>query len=127
MFLHFVEIFARVVKSSRVFLQTLKYSFSDVVSFFIFFMCILLGFTLFTWVYYGRWFISLDNRFNTLGDAFQQNFAFAMGIMNTNLFQLMFDKVNVMTVFYFLFLVVKCSKYKVYLVPLTKVVADAKA
>ena len=106
MFLHFVEIFARVVKSSRVFLQTLKYSFSDVVSFFIFFMCILLGFTLFTWVYYGRWFISLDNRFNTLGDAFQQNFAFAMGIMNTNLFQLMFDKVNVMTVFYFLFLVV---------------------
>jgi hypothetical protein len=106
MFLHFVEIFARVVKSSRVFLQTLKYSFSDVVSFFIFFMCILLGFTLFTWVYYGRWFTSLDNRFNTLGDAFQQNFAFAMGIMNTNLFQLMFDKVNVMTVFYFLFLVV---------------------
>ena len=106
MFLHFVEIFARVVKSSRVFLQTLKYSFSDVVSFFIFFMCILLGFTLFTWVYYGRWFISLDNRFNTLGDAFQQNFAFAMGIVNTDLFTLMFNKVNVMTVFYFLFLVV---------------------
>lgn len=102
MFVRLVKIFAKNVKTARIFLKTIQYSFSDIVSFFIFFVCLLLGFTLFTWVYYGRWFV----RFNTLWSSLLQNFQFSMGIIKSELFLEMFDQVEVMTVFYFLFLII---------------------
>lgn len=102
MFVRLVKIFARNVKTARIFLKTIQYSFSDIVSFFIFFVCLLLGFTLFTWIYYGRWFV----RFNTLWSSLLQNFQFSMGIIKSDLFLEMFEEAEVMTVFYFLLLII---------------------
>lgn len=102
MFVRLIKIFSRYVKTTHVFIKTIRYSISDIVSFFIFFLCLLLGFTLFTWIYYGRWF----TRFNTLGSCFQQNFSFSMGIINSSLFMEMYNQVDVMTVFYFLVLII---------------------
>ena len=102
MFARLIKIFSRYVKTTHIFIKTIRYSISDIVSFFIFFLCILLGFALFTWIYYGRWF----SRFNTLGSSFQQNFSFCMGIINSTLFREMYSQVDVMTVFYFLVLII---------------------
>ena len=102
MFLRLIHIFSKIVESTNVFLLTISYSISDLFSFFIFTICLLLGFSMFGWVYYGK---SIE-RFNTFSRSLQQNFSFFIGIVNSDIFKTMYEQASVMTVFYFLFLVV---------------------
>ena len=101
-FLKLIDIAGILSRRAKMFVKTIKSSFEDILSFFIFLFVILLGFSTFTWIYYGR---RLKN-FYTLNDSFQQNFAFFLGIINTDIFYQMYSNYGAMTCCYFIILIV---------------------
>ena len=101
-FLKLIDIFGNLSQRAKMFIKTIKCSFEDLLSFFIFLFVILLGFSTFTWLYYGR---RLKN-FYTLNDSFQQNFAFFVGIINSDIFYQMYSNYGAMTCCYFIILIV---------------------
>ena len=102
LFLKLVEIFSLLSKRANTFINTIKYSFGDLFSFFIFLMVILLGFSTFSWLFYGRQF----EEFYTLNFSFQQNFSFFLGIIDSDIFIRMYDSHGAMTICYFIIIIV---------------------
>ncbi len=101
-FLNLIEIAGRLSRKVKMFIRTIEYSFEDILSFFIFLLIILLGFATFAWLYFGR---RLKN-FYTLADSFQQNFAFFLGIIDSDIFFLMYSSWGAMSCCYFIILIV---------------------
>ena len=102
LFFKLVDIASDISRRAKMFIVTIKSSFEDILSFFIFLIVILLGFSSFTWLYYGR----RLNNFLTLNYSFQQNFAFFLGIIDSDIFYQMYSNYGAMTCCYFIILIV---------------------
>ena len=102
LFLNLIELYTKISRRGKMFIKAIKYAFGDILSFFIFLMIILLGFSTFSWLYYGRRILE----FNTLTDSFQQNFAFCLGIINSDIFYRMYNEWGGMTICYFIILII---------------------
>ena len=101
-FLNLIEIAGKLSRKVKTFIRTIHYSFDDILAFFIFLLIILLGFSTFAWLYYGR----RLKTFYTLADSFQQNFAFFLGIIDSDIFFLMYSDWGAMSCCYFIILIV---------------------
>ena len=102
LFIRVIDILTQISGTAESFIITISEGIGDIIAFFIFFICILIGFSLFSWIYYGRYF----NEFRTLNKSFHQNLSFSFGITNNDLFMRMWNKKKVMTVFYFFFILI---------------------
>lgn len=101
-FARLMEIVCKLIPSTSVFVDTISIAMSDIFSYFIFFICMLLGFSFLSWIFFCRW---LDS-FGTFSLSFQQNWVFSLGIMNSNLFYEMYKKDSPMTVIYFIVFII---------------------
>ena len=102
LFLNLIQLYSKISLRGKMFIKAIKYAFGDIFSFFIFLIVILLGFSTFSWLYYGRRIIE----FNSLNESFQQNFAFCLGIINSDIFYRIYNEWGVMTICYFIILIV---------------------
>ncbi len=102
LFFQLIQIIGIISRRVNMFINTIKYAFADIFSFFIFLMIILLGFSTFSWLYYGR----ILKEFYTLNDSFQISFAFCLGIINSDIFYQMYQNYGAMTICYFIILIV---------------------
>ena len=102
LFIRVIDILTKISGTAETFITTISEGIGDIIAFFIFFICILIGFSLFSWIYYGRYFIE----FRTLNKSFHQNLSFSFGITINDLFMRMWNKKKVITVFYFFFILI---------------------
>ena len=102
LFFNLIELYSKISLRAKMFLKAIRYAFPDIFSFFSILIIILLGFSTFSWLYYGRRIIE----FYTLNLSFQQNFAFCLGIINSDIFYRMYNEWRGMTICYFIILIV---------------------
>jgi hypothetical protein len=105
LFFKLITILARYIKSINIFINTIKYAISDLLSFFVFFITLLIGFSIFTIFFYGR---KLEN-FNEFIYAVQQNLSLTLGIVDENVFKTMVDHSEAITLIYILFILIFMS------------------
>ena len=102
LFFQLIQIFKIISRRANMFVNTIKNAFGDLLSFFIFLMVILLGFSTFSWLYFGR----MLKEFYTINDSFQISFAFCLGIIDSDIFYQMYENYSIMTVVYFIIIIV---------------------
>ena len=102
LFIQLIQIFGNISRRGNMFINTIKYAFGDLFSFFIFLMIILFGFSTFSWLYYGR----ILKEFYTLNDSFQISFSFCLGMIDSDIFYQMYQNYGAMTICYFIIIIV---------------------
>lgn len=98
LFTRFIRLMSKYVQSTIIFINTISSALVDIMSFLIFFVALLMGFTIFTFFYYGNGIII----FNDFGNCLQQNLSFALGIIDYDLFHAMYNENQGITIIYFL-------------------------
>jgi hypothetical protein len=105
LFFKLITILARYIKSINVFINTIKYAISDLLSFFVFFITLLIGFSIFTIFFYGR---KLEN-FNDFIYSLQQNLSLTLGVVDENVLKTMVEHSEAITLIYILFILIFMS------------------
>lgn len=93
-----VKIISRYIDTMKMFLNAVRTGISMIIAFFIYFIAIILGFTFFSWMYYGRSFVE----YSTIAKAFNENFTLSLGLTNKNIFELMYTFNSAISFLYFL-------------------------
>lgn len=77
-----IKVISTYVYTIKMFMYTIRNSISMLFAFFVYFLCIVLGFAFFSWLYYGRYY----SNFSTISKAFNENVAVGVGLLNKDLF-----------------------------------------
>ena len=93
-----VKIISRYMDTMKMFLNAVRTGIAMIIAFFIYFIAIILGFTFFSWMYYGRSFVE----YSTIAKAFNENFTLSLGLTNKNIFELMYTFNSPISFLYFL-------------------------
>lgn len=93
-----VKVISFYVTSIRAIVKSLSDSIGTIIAFLLIYISFILGMTVFTWMYYGRYI----STFSSLSDSFNFNVAVSFGILNNNTVTNMHQKSNAITVIYFI-------------------------
>jgi hypothetical protein len=107
-FIRLIRILATYVPTTEIFLDTIKVAFSDLLSFFILFLNILLALTIHNYFFYGRYLKDFD----TFSMVIQQNLSFIMGTADPKVSSSMYMQDSTITLLYFL-LVIILTRYQI--------------
>lgn len=77
-----IKVISTYVYTIKMFMYTIRNSISMLFAFFVYFLCIVLGCSFFSWLYYGRFF----SNFSTISKAFNENVAVGVGLLDKDLF-----------------------------------------
>jgi hypothetical protein len=107
-FIRLIRILANYVTTTEIFLDTIKVAASDLFSFFILFLNILLALTIHNYFFYGRYLPEFDN----FAKVIQQNLSFIMGTADPMVSSSMYLLNSTITLLYFLMVII-LTRYQI--------------
>jgi len=96
-----IEILTIYFPSIGIFITTISYALSDLLSFIVFYIILILGTSIFTFFFYGKYVPSFNNLFSSI----QQNMSFTMGSIDFSTFDKMSKHDQILTLLYLIFII----------------------